>query len=142
MTDDLHSFEAAYKKALYCLWIGGEELILRVDKHDGAVLGRLQTHTGLQHQGFIITPCNPYSRQLDADANRDRLADFRKQLTADGVHWLPSVNQDADGRWPDEPGALLVDCSDKYARDLAVELEQNALLRVTPDAPPELVWLV
>src|SRR5699024_4864739 len=111
-------------------------------KHDGAALECLQQHTGMQQQGFIITPCNPYSQRLDDKTNQQRLTSFRGQLKASSVIWIPTVNQDADNNWPDEPGALLIDCSRDFALQLGRQFEQNAVLEILPDTAPQLVWLV
>lgn len=136
------SLRQAYEAAEYCLWVAGAELILRVGEHDIPAMERLQRHAGMRRRGFIITPCNPGSQRLAHADNRQRLQAFRGRLDGDGMRWLPAVTRDPAGDWPDEPGALLMDCGETYAKNLATAFGQNALLAFTPAGTPQLLWLV
>ena len=66
---------------------------------------------------------------------------LRSRLKQDAIRWLPAVNRDPKGQWPDEPGALLIDCGLEYARALGQRYAQNAMLALDMDAIPRLVTL-
>ena len=131
---------AAYENTDYCLWLGGGELKLRIGQPLPALIQRIVAGSP-NTEACIITPCNPHSRRLTDADNRARLGEFRDQLDADGIRWLPAVNRDPDGEWPEEPGALLLNATPEYAFALARRFNQNALVALAPSATPRLVWI-
>lgn len=133
-------WDSVYRSTDYCLWLAGQQWVLHIDQAAPKVIAALTDHVGLQRHAFIITPCNPRSEQLGADENRARLTGFRAGLNDDNVRWLPAVNRDPAGNWPDEPGALLVDCSPAYARKLARNYQQNAWVQISPGRAPRLIY--
>ena len=134
-------FEAAYRTADYCLWLAGNEIVLRVDNPAPDALAVLTARLNLKDAAYIVTPCNPRSQRLEDAENRALLAEFRGKLNFDGIRSLPSVNRDPDREWPDEPGALLLDCGRNYARKLGEQYRQNAIVEFGMDATPKLIML-
>jgi len=134
-------FESIYRSAHYCLWLAGEAFILRIDEPAPGAVALLRSHYAMRHGGYIVTPCNPRSGLLPACANRQRLCDFYHRLHAEKIRFLPSINRDPGGTWPDESGALLLDCSAEYAYTLGQSLQQNAIVSVPNQGTPGLIFI-
>lgn len=135
----LRQLRAAYRAARYVVMAPGGTITLRC----GALPAREQDALralGVRQRWALITPCNPRSRRLRPHANRARLRRFHAELRARCIRWYPSVNRDPAGRWPDEPGALLVDVAPALARALARRYRQNAFLTARRGRPAYLVW--
>lgn len=134
-------WDPVYRNTDYCLWLANRWWVLRIGQPAPAAITALQKKAGLRQRGSIITPCNPRSEKLDSAANRERLSQFRTRLQQDHIRWLPTTNRDPSGDWPQEPGALLIDCSPEYALTLAHEYGQNALVKIAPPDAPQLVYV-
>lgn len=95
----------------------------------------------LRHRrAWIITPCNPGGvRCRDAD-NRRALARLDALLTPCSRTRLPTISQDPDGAWPDEPGWLIGDLDEATVHDLARRFGQAAVVAVHAN-DIRLVWL-
>lgn len=130
--------EQTYRAAEYCLWLANQEHILRIGTPAPAALKVLQ-QLGLQKAAYIVTPCNPRSEQLSNTDNRARLERLRTQMKATKLRWLPCVNRDPKREWPDEPGALILDCDVSFAERLARDYEQNAFVEFNLDGVPVLI---
>ena len=131
--------EAAYRRADYCVALGGGELVLRIGVHETAADARLRAEAGVRASWAIVTPCNPRS---DIGAgNAAALERFALELQARGWPQLRSVNRDPAGDWPDEPGALLIDIALPAAIGLGRLFDQNAIVAGELGRAPRLVWL-
>lgn len=137
-----NNLRKAYQATDYCLWLAGREIVLNVGKPAPEALNILQTRLQLTGEAFVVAPCNPGSELLSAEANRELLAQFRNRLRQDNQRWLPAVNRDPQAQWPEEHGALLLDCGLSYAQTLGLEYGQNAILGLGRDAIPKLIDLV
>lgn len=130
---------AAFRQAEYCIWLDGRMHAFRIGETAAEALTHLQTLAGLSGAAYVVTPCNPGAHRLSMAVNRTRLASFREQLKLQGVRWMPAVNRDPTGQWPDEPGALLLDCSETDALEIAREYGQLAIVRLAPRERSELI---
>lgn len=129
----------AFRQAEYCIWLDGRLHIFHIGHVAAEPLTHLQQTAGLQGTAFVVTPCNPGSHRLSMAVNRTRLASFRKMLRDTETRWIPAVNRDPSGTWPDEPGALLMDCEEQFALQLAREFGQLAIVRLEPGQRTELL---
>lgn len=133
--------EAAYHGAHYLALLQHGELLLRVGHPEAGADRRLRREAGVRRQWAIVTPCNPGSRPTDASANVAALARLHAELRELGWRHVPSLNRDSSGRWPDEPGALLVDVAEDDARALGRRFGQNAIVYGRLGQAPVLLWL-
>ena len=134
------SLHEVYAAADYCVQLPDGELILHIGKADAAADARLGA-AGVCTHWAIVTPCNPVHRGIDAAANAADLVAFNHELQQCGARRLPAVNRDPTGRWPDEPGCLLLDPDQDQAERLGRHYGQRAIVRGRIGAAPQLVWL-
>lgn len=88
----------------------------------------------------IVTACNP-GGALCAEGNPARHARFSQRLGESGLENFPACNIADDGSWPDEPGFLILNPSERQACRLAAEFAQLAVVCGACGAPPHLVWV-
>lgn len=129
----------AYKAAIYDVETTDGRLGLRYGNCSPAQKTRLAA-LGIRLRWAVVTPCNPYSRQLSASRNRQRLRVFHTALERHGWRWHASINRDPEGRWPDEPGALLCDVPHAAVMCLAADYGQYAVLTAALGHAPYLAW--
>jgi hypothetical protein len=89
----------------------------------------------------LLTACNPGAvRQDDENPERQR----RLQETIEALGWtsFPSLNSADDGKWPEEPGFLLLHVGEEAVRALGREFSQLACVCGETGAPPRLVWML
>lgn len=138
--DRINELEAAYLRTYYRVTIDKRDSILRAGRRNLIADARLRT-AGIHGRWSIVTPCNPGSRNLAAAENQDRLVRFMTELPSLGAIWLPSVNHDPSGRWPDEPGALLGDVSLIAVTDMARHWGQDAIITSLIGYKPYLLYV-
>lgn len=88
----------------------------------------------------VITACNPGSERRDEQANalaHQRLVDA---VSAYGWPFVPAINRDPRGEWPDEPGLLVLGVNQAAALELGRRFEQSAVLFNIAEQPPRLLW--
>lgn len=135
------SLEAAYRGADYCVQLPLGVLRLKVDRQQEDADRRLHEEASVESHWAIVTPCNPGSRALSAQANQERLEQLDAILEEQGVRHVASVNCDPQKEWPDEPGFLLCDPPPGLAEQLGRRFGQNAILDGRLGAAPRLLWL-
>ena len=135
------SLDRAYRATLYRVRLPGAELTLRIGIHDAAAARRLALRGGCRRHWALVTPCNPHSRRLMDWQNRLRHAGMEAGLQASGLVHYPSLHGDPAGRWPDEPGFLLVDPPRGLARALGRQYGQNAIVVGRLGDAPQLLYL-
>ena len=136
------SLEAAYRGTDYCVQLPLGVLRLKVDRQQEDDDRRLHEEAGVESQWAIVTPCNPGSQVLSAQANQERLEQLDAILEEHGVRRVASVNRDPQKEWPDEPGFLLCDPPPGLAEQLGRHFQQNAILCGRLGEAPRLRWLL
>ncbi|WP_116126907.1 DUF3293 domain-containing protein [Lewinella sp. IMCC34183] len=124
---------AAYRNARYVF--NGFALQIDVPHPD---FDRWLAHEGYHDYAFL-TACNPRSKPLSATRNlarHGRLLALTGSLTHRGA-----TGTDPDGRWPDEPGLLLLDAPREKVRDLGRRFGQYAIVEGEAGGSPRLYWL-
>ncbi|MFT4046920.1 MAG: DUF3293 domain-containing protein [Solimonas sp.] len=129
----------AYERARYRLHLPDGDCESRIGAVDHAADARLRA-AGCRSHWLFITACNPYSRRLPAADNAARTAALRRHLAKQGWRFVEAVASDAHGAWP-EPGFGVFDADDTALRRLAESFGQNAIVRATLGAAPQLVWM-
>jgi len=141
MTDrDL--LDALYRRTRYVALLDAAPLDLWIGRADPAADERLRREAGCLRAWALVTPCNPRSRSLSDADNAARHDAMHAELVAMGQRFVPAVGRDPDGRWPDEPGFLLVDPPERLAVELAERWDQNAIVTGRPGEAPTLLWVV
>lgn len=88
----------------------------------------------------VLTACNPGAVR-DGAENARRQGRLRERLRELGRPFAPACNLADDGAWPDEPGFLLLQVSEKEVRDLAAEFSQMACICGNIGGGPRLVYV-
>ncbi len=130
--------DRAYRRAHYRISGNHAELELRVDQQDPA-LAALLARKGVE-TAALITACNPGSRVADPARNEAAQRALIETVDAAGLSHLASEALDPDGRWPAEPGLLVLGIRRNAALRLARSFRQNAILWIDADATPALLW--
>lgn len=132
--------DTAYRRTLYCICAADTEIVLRVDHYDPLAETRILSLCPFRHWS-ILTPFNPYSRLMTPAENGKRLEELVDLLNRRHQRWLPTLNRDPGGRWPDEPGTFLCDPPPQLTESLGRHFGQFAFLRGQIGQPPHLTWL-
>lgn len=132
------SLAAAYARTDYRILLP-RPLSLRAGRRPAP--GSLRAQCGRHARWAVLTPCNPRSRRLSAKANARRLRQLERLLRRQGIRHWSSVNRDPRGRWPDEPGWLLLDAGCARLLKLGRRFRQNALLTGCVGRVARLCWL-
>ena len=130
-----------YRATEYRVLAGSQLISLVIDRQDPRNETALAESSGDYRQWAIITPCNPASVALCQQENAALLENFHHWLRHKSYRWLPSLNHDPDGHWPDEPGALIFDIERNDAEALGRQFGQNAIVHALRGHAPQLVWL-
>lgn len=98
----------------------------------------------LRRQGVscwaVLTACNPGGVR-DDDGNRQRRLRLLERLRTLGWSFSLACNLADDPMWPEEPGFLLLQVSEKEVCSLASEFFQLACVCGNVDGAPRLVWI-
>lgn len=135
MSEDLAQ---AYRRAIYRVQAGSGNLDLRVDRSHpdlAALLAARQATTAA-----LLTACNPGSRLARPNRNASANALLVRRVRDAGLDFIPTEALDPDGRWPVEPGLLILGIECSRALDLATAFGQNAYLWIDTDGTPTLMW--
>lgn len=137
----LARLRAAYRLAHYRIDTGdGGAITRRIGLADAEADRRLAA-LGTTQRWAIVTACNPLGVALDEAANATRITALAERLDAAAIRHRPATGLDPEGRWPAEPGALLIDPPEGVAEALGREFGQNAIVTGVPGTAPQLVWL-
>ena len=98
----------------------------------------------LRRQGVscwaVLTACNPGGVR-DDDGNRQRRLRLQERLQTLGWSFSLACNLADDRMWPEEPGFLLLQVSEKQVCSLASEFFQLACVCGDVGGAPRLVWI-
>jgi hypothetical protein len=136
MTDELL---AAYRGTRYAVLApdGGTLAEARIGQHCPDVDAVLDRHGA--DSGVFITAWNPRSIPTDDEINADAHSRLATRLAERGLAVLAHAGFGQDPAWRPEHGFFVLDLSEREALDLAVELEQNAVVVVRRGEPAQLV---
>jgi len=94
------SLEAAYRGTDYCVQLPASELRLRVDRQQEDDERRLREEAGVKSHWAIVTPCNPGSQALSAQANQERLCNLHRMVEkVSELEHAVRLRQNAWARW-------------------------------------------
>ena len=88
-----------------------------------------------------ISACNPNGETADATKNAGRQEALINTLETRGLPYLRGAAEDPRGKYPPEPGCLILGISRDDAIAIGGQLQQNAILFASADATPRLVLL-
>lgn len=88
-----------------------------------------------------LTACNPWGLILSDTDNAKRMTALRQALQSGGWSYLNGCGQDPEGLWPGEDSVLIWGMDVCTALQWGQQWEQNALLWMGADSPPQLLWL-
>ena len=88
----------------------------------------------------LITAHNPGGVRSDAQ-NAVRQQALLSRIESSSWPWLPACHLADDGRWPAEPGALILGIGEAALGALAAEFSQAAVVCGERGEAPRLVWL-
>ncbi|HEY0974794.1 MAG TPA: DUF3293 domain-containing protein [Solimonas sp.] len=134
------AWEGAYRAAIYRVLLHDGALDLRIGLADPAADDRLWSVLHARHWA-LVTACNPRSRPLDDDENRQRQMELQQALATHRQPWHDAVHVDPAGQWPDEPSCLLIDPPLELPETLGRQFDQHAIVRGAQGAAPQLIWL-
>jgi hypothetical protein len=129
---------AAYRAASYEVDDGESAIRFHVDESCPALDDLLRARGA--PSAVLITAYNPRSRKQAAAENAaahrallDAVAQMEKQT-------LPSRGRDSGGKWPAEPGLLILDIDRAEGLALARRFDQYAVVWIERSNPPVLVF--
>ena len=130
---------AAYRDADYAVRVGNAELLLHVGKPSAALDRLLAEHRATG--AAFLTAANPHSERRSPEENRAAAAELERALADVNYSRFPAEGRDPSGRWPNEPGVLVLGIPRAAAEALGRQFGQNAILYFETGAPGELVLL-
>jgi hypothetical protein len=136
MTEELL---AAYRGTRYAVLDvdGGTLAEARVGEHRAELDEVLDAHGA--GSGVFITAWNPRSVPTDDETNAEAHARLAGVLDERGLTVLAHAGFGEDPAWRAEHGFFVLDLAEREALEIAVELEQNAVVVVRRGQPAQLV---
>jgi hypothetical protein len=95
---------------------------------------------GAESSAFI-TAYNPGSQTVDEVVNAERHASLRRTLITQNLAFVEGVGKHPSNGWPGEPSFLILGISLDWAKELSIELKQDAFVWSGPDWVPQLILL-
>jgi len=129
---------AAYRGADYVV-LSKPELVLRIGEPSSR-LDNLLEQSGAATAAFV-TAANPNSEARSAKENAPAIAALDEMVKAAGYPRHRAEGRDPAGRWPAEPGLLVVGIYLANAEALGRLFGQNAIVFIEKGKAPELVVL-
>jgi hypothetical protein len=130
---------AAYRATDYVLFVGdGHDVTLNIGKHNrdfDRELDRRHATTAV-----VVTAHNPRSVVLSDTENRARHAELTALLDASGHDYALGEGRDPTGAWKAELECVVFGIPVETGLKLARRFAQNAIVFVTKDGVPELVY--
>jgi hypothetical protein len=118
--------DIAYRATGYLMHLRGEAIKLRVDQ-PSSEFNQFLEHTKCEQWAFI-SAVNPGSEIHTEAANAGRHRKFLATVSAQKLVYFPGDAIPDTGKWPIEPGLLLLHISLEQALALAQEFGQAAIL--------------
>lgn len=128
----------AYRETEYRVH-GDEPFTLRVGEMSLA-LGAAQRLRRVDCSAFV-TAYNPFSQTLNEHANAARHEALRLEIDRRGHDYVAGIGQHPSNQWPGEASYLIFGLSLEAAKELGIQLEQNAIIWAGADAVPQLILL-
>jgi hypothetical protein len=129
---------SAYEGADYVV-LTKPELVLRIGEPSPR-LDRMLEQSGAGTAAFI-TAANPHSEPRSAKENAPAIAALDELVAASGYPRHRAEGRDPAGRWPAEPGLLIIGIYRANAQALGKHFGQNAIVFIEKGKPPELLVL-
>ncbi|MBS1227317.1 MAG: hypothetical protein H6R17_594 [Proteobacteria bacterium] len=130
--------DAAFRATRYRVDCAAESFDLRIGVVNRAFDDFLRAQ-GVSCWG-LLTAYNPGGVRGDDD-NAARQRRLLQRLQRHGWRYFSADNVADDGRWPVEPGVLIVQVGETELGALASEFSQAAIVCGEVGLPPRLVWL-
>ena len=89
----------------------------------------------------FLTACNPFSQELNDEANGERQKALAKELASRSLEFVAGIGQHPSNQWPGEPSYLVFGLTLEAAKTLGARLEQNAIVWNGSDGTPQLILL-
>ncbi len=128
---------AAYRSTDYCAWIGGEELVLRIGRHNAQLEALMQQYD--VRGGCFVTGWNPLGQALDDATNTAANNRLRVELERCGWTHFRGEGRGLDPGWPAETSFLVLGPGHYQSAALCTGYEQNAVVTFDDRAIPELL---
>jgi len=128
--------DTAYRATVYLMHLRGEAIRLRVDQ-PSPELSKFLEHTQCEEWAFI-SAVNPGSELLTEAANAGRHRKLLSAVSAQKLVYFPGDAVPDTGKWPIEPGLLLLHVNLEKAMALAQEFGQAAILAGQRNGIPKL----
>jgi len=88
----------------------------------------------------VVTACNPRGERRDAQPNALAHQHLLRTVTGQGWMYVPAINRDPRGEWPEEPALLILGPDETQSRELGRSFRQAAVLFSAADGVPRLLW--
>ena len=128
----------AYEGADYVV-LTRPELVLRIGEPSSR-LDRLLDEAGAATAAFV-TAANPNSEAKSAKENAPAIAALEEMVKASGYPRHRAEGRDPAGRWPAEPGLLVIGIYRANAEVLGRVFGQNAIVFIEKGKAPEIIVL-
>ncbi|HEY7986276.1 MAG TPA: DUF3293 domain-containing protein [Methylophilaceae bacterium] len=128
--------DMAYRATGYLIHLRGEAIRLRVDQ-SSPEFGKFLEHTQCEQWAFV-SAVNPGSELFTEAANASRHRKLLAAVSAQKLVYFPGDAVPDTGKWPIEPGLLLLHISLEQALALAQEFGQAAILAGHRNGIPKL----
>ena len=112
---------------------------LRIGEQSSSLAAACKRHRA--ESSAYVTACNPKSKPLDNSANAERHASLRQELIKRDLAFIEGVGKHPSNGWPGEPSFLIFSLDKEDARELSIELQQDAFVWAGPDGLPQLILL-
>src|SRR5208282_6089359 len=129
---------AAYLRAHYRVEAAEGPFTLRLGEYC-AELQRWHEQWAVNRSAFI-SAANPFSVPTDAQQNAAAHVRLLERLVTAGLHAVPGIGLDPDGRWIPERSVLVAGIACAEALRLAAAFNQYAIVFADADAVPRLCW--
>ncbi len=133
--------DAVYRKAEYHVEVGERRLVFQIGQYRAATEQLLLATLPVAREWWILTPCNPRSQEATQEMNSFYYHELRDALAERASVWLPAINHDPQGSWPDEPGFAFADADPLWVNDLSLRFRQNAYVSAKRGEALRLVWV-
>ena len=132
------ALDAAFRATCYRVDCAAGVFDLRINVVNRAFDDFLRDH-GARCWG-LLTAYNPGGVRCDAQ-NAARQQALLSRIESSSWPWLPACHLADDGRWPAEPGVLILGIGAAELCALAAEFSQAAVVCGERGEAPRLVWL-
>ena len=89
----------------------------------------------------FLTACNPFSAPTLEHENKLKQQQLEERLHELSVSFLQGMGEDPSGEWAGEPSFLALGISREAATRLGNDFRQNAIVWISADRIPELIFL-